>query len=196
MRPPFFIATTVLLTLGGCAVEQQRLVSVPKTPFLQPYGPEQHRVYLQALNTSQFKELDLTGALRREPGERGYTIVAETETADFIPQVNIRFADCETARMSGIGTIGGGVAGGAVAGTLAEYLAGDQTYTMWVDSRLTQVVKDEKLPTREGTVSAHAEGACFHSMSDIFTDLRDRTASAIAGFFHQAGSFGERRTYP
>ncbi|MDX8404365.1 MAG: complement resistance protein TraT [Mariprofundaceae bacterium] len=191
--------------LAGCMPEQHRSVSVPRTPFMEPYGPEQNQVYLQALNTSQFKELDMTYALRRELNDRGYTIVSNPDDADFILQVNMRFADRETERMSGVGTVGGGIAGGvignnsggghstgrtvagaaigAAVGSLAEYLAGDQLYTMWVDYRLTQIIKQERLPTHTGTVAAHAEGSRLHSMSDVFADLRDRTSNALAGFF-------------
>ncbi len=200
-----FCSFIMLIFLGGCMPEQHRSVSVPQTPFLEPYGPEQNQVYVQALNTSQFKELDMTDALRRELSERGYTVVTDPDKADFILQVNMRFADRETERLSGIGTVGGGVAGGAIGknsgkrsstgrtvagaaigaavGSLAEYLAGDQVYTMWVDYRLTQIVDRKKLPAHTGTVAAHAEGSRLHSMADVFTDLRDRASSALAGFF-------------
>jgi len=200
----FYAAIPPPLLLTACMADQHRVVSMPKTAFLEPYGPDQNHIYAQILNTSQFKNLDMDKALKNSLAKRGYIIVADPKRADFILQVNMRFADRETARVTGIGTVAGGAAGagaadvldnpstgqratgiiaGAIIGTLAEYLAGDQTYTMRIDYKLTQIEYGRKLPPHEDTISASAEGGRFHSMRDVYEDLRDRTVSAISGLF-------------
>jgi len=204
MHRILFYAAIPLLLLTACMADQHRVVSMPKTAFLEPYGPDQNHIYAQVLNTSQFKNLDMDKALKNSLAKRGYIIVADPKRADFILQVNMRFADRETDRVTGIGTVAGGAAGagaadvmndpgtgqqatgiiaGAIIGTLAEYLAGDQTYTMRIDYKLTQIEYGRKLPPHEDTISASAEGSRFHSMQDVYEDLRDRTVSAISGLF-------------
>jgi len=200
----FYAVIPLVITLTACIADQHRVVSMPRTAFLEPYGPTQNHIYAQVLNTSQFKNLDMDSALRNSLVKRGYIIVSDPEQADFILQVNMRFADRETDRVTGLGTVAGGAAGagaadvlhnpstgqratgiiaGAIIGSLAEYLAGDQTYTMRIDYKLTQIEYGKKLPPHEDTISASAEGSRFHSMQDVYQDLRDRTVSAISGLF-------------
>ncbi|HAA83662.1 MAG TPA: hypothetical protein DIT22_04490 [Thermodesulfobacterium commune] len=132
------LALALTLQLTGCAtipeaIEYRQLTTNYKmtdTIFLDVTKKAKYRnVYVDVRNTSQLQEVDtevLRKAIADKLAGKGYNLVQDPSTADYILQVNILYFDYyrKTGAKEGAagGAIAGAIAGGAAGGRDVEAL--------------------------------------------------------------------------
>ena len=102
-----------------------------ETIFLDPVPDNRKTIYVAVRNTSDHPELDLSRAIAAKLGARGYSVVPNPNTAQFIMQLNVlqagpvdpRGRDSLLASSYGSGL--GSLALGAGAGGLTQYATGN-----------------------------------------------------------------------
>jgi hypothetical protein len=120
--------------LSGCAATQTALshkdlkvqTKMSETVFLDPVGPAERTVFVQARNTSDQPAFSLDQELRGAIAAKGYQIVNDPKQAHYLLQVNVLSvgkADpsaAEKALGGGFGSALGGAAAGAAVGYMAS----------------------------------------------------------------------------
>ncbi len=127
-----------LMFLAGCAASQTMIskrtldvqTKMSETIFLDPVGPDEKVMYIEARNTSDKDNFDIEGPIRDAMTKRGYRVTKDPKEAYYRLQANVLQVgktDATAAQAALQAGYGGGLTVGALAGAGIGAAAGGWT---------------------------------------------------------------------